>query len=211
MKNFFNEYKWRLIIVFAVPLGVSYIWFIYDGFIPIGNLDKSNWLSFWGSFLAFYGTFFLGIVAIWQNKQAGEQNKRLLDIEYIRHSCNVILEDTISEATRLPNENGTDNSAICDMRFMITNHGDAILKQIQISFLESQVFSSHMILAKGEKKNVIVRIPRNFDCEKRAQIFFISCNGITTYGSFDVSFIGDKLAQIKHYHFYGLQKEEAKK
>jgi hypothetical protein len=212
MKDFFKEYKWWLIIVFAVPLGISYIWFTYNGFIPRGDIDKGSWLSFWGGFLAFYGTFFLGMVAIWQNKQADEQNKRLLDIENSRNCCNVILKNSDSESgfIRLSNENGNYNNAKREMRFVVINHGDAMLKEVRLSFQDDQSFSSHIVLAKGENKNVIVEIPKDLDCQKRTRIYFISCNDIITYGDFNISFIGEDEAKMKYYHFYGLQGKETK-
>jgi len=212
MKDFFKEYKWWLIIVFIAPLGVSYIWFMYDGFIPIGDIAIDSWLSFWGGFLAFYGTFFLGMVAIWQNKQADEQNRRLLDIENSRHSCNVILEnsDSMSKHIRLSNETDVYNNVQCDISFNIINHGDAILNKVKLFFPDGQKFFSHLILAKGEKKNVIVKVPGGLDDKEKTEIFFISCNNVITYGDFNISFVGNDHAEMKHYHFYGLQKREAK-
>jgi hypothetical protein len=210
MKGFFEEYKWWLIIVLVVPIVVSYIWFTYNGFIPIGDIDKGNWLSFWGGFLAFYGTFFLGMVAIWQNKQSAEQNNRLLDIENSRHSCNVILKNSNSNSVSkciLSKEERDYKNAKRNMRLIIINHGDAMLKKIKIFFPDNQVFLSHIVLAKGEDINVIIEIPRDLNCEKKAKISFISCNDVVTHRDFNI-FIKEHQAQIKYYHFYGLQKEE---
>jgi len=217
MKDFFKEYKWWLIIVFVVPLVVSYSWFTYSGFIPLGNIDKGSWLSFWGGFLAFYGTFFLGMVAIWQNKQADKQNKRLLDIEESRynnrHSCNVVLKNCTDDVKfiRLSNEKSNYKDTKRDVRLIIINHGDAMLKKIKIPFRDNQEFSSHIVLAKGESKNIITEIPRELNCQERIEVFFTSCNDIVTYGDFKISFIGDDQAEMKYYHFYGLQGKESKK
>ena len=208
MQDFFKEYKWWLVTGFVLPFAVLSVWFSCAGLNPICDADGGNWLSFWGGFFAFYGTFFLGLVAIWQNKQANEQSKRLLDIESSRHSCNVILEssDSDSKCIRLSNENdGYENTR--DIRLCIVNHGDAILKKIQISFPNGQIFFSHIILAKGESKNVIIRIPKDLNVQKRTEISFVSCNDVITCGNFDILLVGNDSATMQHYHFYGLQKK----
>jgi len=72
MKDFLKRYwKW-LIILLVVPLSISYLVFAFNGFVPAGSVGKEIWLSFWGGFLAFYGTMFLGFVALWQNEKANE-------------------------------------------------------------------------------------------------------------------------------------------
>lgn len=88
MSDFFRKYKWWFILIFIVPLAVSYFVFAFNGFIPAGEVGKDTWLSFWGGFLAFYGTVFLGIVAVWQTGRASQQTdaandltRRLLSIE----------------------------------------------------------------------------------------------------------------------------------
>jgi hypothetical protein len=211
MSNFFKKYMLWLIFVFIVPLGVSYWVFTCDGIILTSAISKDMLLSFWGGYLAFYGTFFLGMIAIWQNEQAVEQNKRLLRIEDSRQSCNVVLKsidpDSTTESIVLPNEKCDYKKAIRNMRFSIINHGDAMLKEIKISLSDDTFFSSHVVLAKGESQNVFVEIPSDLDCKVKAKIYFVSCNNITTYGDFNILFIGNRYAKMEHYNFYGLQKE----
>lgn len=81
MKEFCKQYRWWLLGLFFVPLLIIYPWFMIDGSVPSGNVDPSDWLAFWGGFLGFYGTVVLGLVAVWQNKQAQTVNERLLAIE----------------------------------------------------------------------------------------------------------------------------------
>ena len=73
-------WKW-LILIFIVPLAISYITFAFEGFISPGLIERNDWLTFWSGFLAFYGAIFLGFVAFWQNSKANEVNQRLLNLE----------------------------------------------------------------------------------------------------------------------------------
>jgi hypothetical protein len=219
MKTFFEEYKWWLIIVFVTPLVVSYAWFTCDGFIPIGDINKSYWLTFWGGFLAFYGTFFLGLVTIWQNKQFSEQNKQLLNIEVSRQSCNVVLRnkntnkdhDLSETPITLSNDDGNYVDDKYAMRLVIAHHGDAMLTKIKITFPDNKIFSSHTVLAKGETKYVEIKIPNGLDYKEKAKILFISCNNVVTYGDFKVTLIDMNRAKIGYYHFYGLQENKIKR
>lgn len=81
MKGFFKKNKKVIVIstIFAIGLYfLIWVWFLVDGFIPTGKeLDKSDWLAFAGSFLAFIGTVALGALALWQNKKANHTNKSL--------------------------------------------------------------------------------------------------------------------------------------
>jgi|GEM_PF-2042492 len=75
----------KVITISAIALTVSvvaysliWLWFRTDGNIPTGDgLYKSDWLNFFGGFLTFIGTVFLGAVAIWQNKQANDSSKEV--------------------------------------------------------------------------------------------------------------------------------------
>lgn len=102
MKEFFKKYLGLLLIIFVVGIGISYLWFALPIGFPAGQIEKANWLSFWGSFLAFFGTIFLGLVSIWQNenaKQATEKANAISEqmLKYEEESRNrpfVILSDT---------------------------------------------------------------------------------------------------------------------
>jgi len=215
MKDFLKKYKWLLSGLFVVPLLVSYFWFVIDGFIPVGDIGKSNWLSFWGGYLAFYGAIFLGLVAVWQNEQAGIVNKRLLDIEECsrntRQSCNVILykqhiqiQGQNSSPIPLSNEHTAFEASAKRLFFGIKNHGEAVLKRIEIIFPRDQVFLSHIVLAKGEAKNVKIKMPKDLKNDEEIIVHFISCNEVRTYGDFQI--MGTHEAPtIRYYHFYGLK------
>ena len=83
MSKFFRPIRWGFLIVVILILILigTYIWFSVDGFIPSGNVQPADWLAFWGGFLAFFSSFILGAIAIWQNQQASLVNKRLLNLE----------------------------------------------------------------------------------------------------------------------------------
>lgn len=79
--DFFNKYLKWLLVIFIGGILVTWVWFTIDGFFSTGGMDKSVWLSFWGGFLAFIGTLFLGLVSIWQNDNARGISDRMLKIE----------------------------------------------------------------------------------------------------------------------------------
>jgi len=47
------------------------------------GLEKSDWLSFWGSYLSYLGAVILGAIALWQNQSLSEANKRLVELDTI--------------------------------------------------------------------------------------------------------------------------------
>lgn len=234
MEEFFKKHiKW-LFITFVVPLLLSYFWFALNGVFPSGEIAKASWLSFWGSFLSFYGTFFLGLVAVWQNtnanaeikrtnamsvellrltEQANAINKRLADIEDYRHSCNVILyinsKDSAgnTSSTVLLHNEPIDRFDISEERlyFCIMNHGEAVLKRIEVFYSESSVFASYISLAKGEFKNVSIPMPAGETITDRIKTNFISCNESITHGDFVIDYSRIQ-PHIKEYHFYGCLK-----
>jgi hypothetical protein len=181
-----------------------------------------GWLTILGSVLTFSGTVFLGFISLWQNKKANDLNKRLVDIEDSRYSSDVILyRDDIQiegKALRqipLSNENDSDNSSEDNstyesasklLFFRIKNHGEAVLKKIEIKFPRGEVFSSHIVLAKDEVKSVKVEIPKNLGAGEKIDITFISSNNRITHGSFKIT-EKDTEFGIKYYHFYGLVKK----
>ncbi len=62
--------------VFVVLYFLTWWIFISDGPFCTGvNIEKSDWLMFWGSFLAFAGTTFLGCVSYLQTQKANEINE----------------------------------------------------------------------------------------------------------------------------------------
>lgn len=84
-RNTLVKKKQNLIItVCFIILGalvLSYLWFIINGFIPIGDgLEKSDWLTFCAGFLSFTGSVVLGAVAIWQSKLAQIQSIEATDV-----------------------------------------------------------------------------------------------------------------------------------
>ncbi len=137
MKEFFKKYGVPLAIVFVGGILISYFWFATNGFIPAGNIGKANWLSFWGSFLAFFGTVFLGLVSIWQNdnaKQATEKANAISEqmLKYEEKSRNrpfVILSDT-SVYEKTVCEIATNP----DKKYIIVEHNETDLLCIEFRF-----------------------------------------------------------------------------
>lgn len=81
MREFIKKH-WLHLAIAAIPVVFicTYIWFVISGPVPVGeDLEKSDWLTFWGGFLSFTGSIVLGIVAVLQNIQANETNKRTID------------------------------------------------------------------------------------------------------------------------------------
>ncbi len=66
--------KKYLLIFFTLPV-VIIIMFLFDGFIPLGiQLQRSDWLVFWGATLGYVGTIILGWLAIKQNRKTNTLN-----------------------------------------------------------------------------------------------------------------------------------------
>lgn len=65
-----------LFIPFTIWIFTKSNWVITTG----TSLEKSDWLSFWGSFLSYLGTIILGLIALWQNYKLSEVNKRLVEL-----------------------------------------------------------------------------------------------------------------------------------
>lgn len=67
-----------LTIVFIVVYVLVYIFFVGEGFIPVGgNLTKGDWLSFFGTYLSFVGATLVSVMALAQTHlYAEKQNSR---------------------------------------------------------------------------------------------------------------------------------------
>lgn len=69
-------YSIVIIVFLAFPLLVIICNHV-DGNIPLGsNLEKSDWLSFWGDLLSYIGTVFLGLMALYQNHIFNQENEK---------------------------------------------------------------------------------------------------------------------------------------
>lgn len=72
------------ILFFGIPYVINQLYGLNDGYYTLW--DAPDVLSFYGSVLSFLGTVILGAIAVWQNKNANEINKKLLDKE-LNESC----------------------------------------------------------------------------------------------------------------------------
>lgn len=79
-KSFFQRYKcWFIILTLTLIVAyvIAYLCFYGNGFISTGtDLDKSDWLSFLGSYLAFSGTVFVSLTAMLQSHYYAEQGRQ---------------------------------------------------------------------------------------------------------------------------------------
>ena len=71
-------------IIFVIPLAINYCYTKVD-FCPT-DWNGGDALQFYGAILSFLGTVALGAIAVWQNKNANEISKKLLDKE-LNESC----------------------------------------------------------------------------------------------------------------------------
>ncbi len=200
-------------IFFFALLFVLDIPFVINESYKFGKWYHTLWgaddvLAFYGSFLSFIGTVVLGYVAI-------KQNDKLMHLEektFNRECSSAIvmgmtkqLIDTVS----LSNESKNSMIHTKEIEVNVSNYGQALLNKIRFDFANGESFESHLILAHGESKNIIIDIPEISKENDLVHVVFTSCYDIQTYGSFKVA-SGQNKKYIKYYHFYGLNKEETK-
>ena len=69
-----------ILFIFLMIVGTHYWFTTSKGTISVGsNLEKADWLTFWGGFLGFLGTCLLGGLSIWQNYRLDRVNIRLTE------------------------------------------------------------------------------------------------------------------------------------
>jgi len=175
MKEFFKKYLWWLLGIFVVPLLVSYFWFAFNGFITAGDIDKNHWLTFWGGFLAFYGTVFLGLVAIWQNEksskiahEANELSKKLVEIQKNRDiNDKLIMVDITNTIDSTPTNHIYLKNSLEDLTrsntrrddywcFHINNVSSNVMQKIQILSNNELLFDVEQSILPGSKNSYTI-------------------------------------------------------
>lgn len=78
MKEFLKYSKSSIIIALLIIIASYLIFLMNIGIENPGGIENDNWLLFWGGILSFLGTFFLGLVAMWQNEKVYSQNEKTL-------------------------------------------------------------------------------------------------------------------------------------
>ena len=74
-------------IVLATIIGIIvyiiiYLFFCVKGVIPSGDgLDKTDWLSFFGAYLSFFGTIIVSLTIFWHTNYVTAQTEKKLDME----------------------------------------------------------------------------------------------------------------------------------
>lgn len=165
-----------------------------------------NMIDIFVSVCSVGATIYLGVIA-------NKQNKRLMELEEnsrgISKSSVVLLErcyDTF-EAISLSNEVQSYKTSK-HLYLEVTNYGDAMLKKISILF-GNEIFESHLVLAKGDKKSVSAEIPNNFDISQKITIKYVSCYDVVSYATFKLQQIGETNNYTrKYYHYEGLEKSK---
>jgi hypothetical protein len=124
-----------------------------------------------------------------------------LKIEDYKLSCNINLSDDFLKKIKQPLQNENDNYEETDVRlyFRIENHGESMLKKIQIYFPDKFVFSKHITLGKDRYKDVCVKVPKDLDIAKKVKIDFISCHDSITYGEFVIKVIKPSLLERQNF------------
>lgn len=117
----------KYIIIFLLLPVLVICMFLINGFLPLGvQLNRSDWLLFWGSVLAYIGTVFLGWLAIKQNKQIQnsnddwqikffdiekrtlELNQKLIELEESKHTPYIIVDEKKAFTIYLDPSNNED-------------------------------------------------------------------------------------------------------
>lgn len=88
--NFGENHPKRLILYLllmggGIQLIIQSTYWIGRWWGIVTDYSAGEVLGFWGSFLAFIGTFVLGAIALWQNKKVNDINERLLEIEEAKY------------------------------------------------------------------------------------------------------------------------------
>lgn len=91
-----KRYYLIAIFILIIPVVLNFVLPIKTGLNNLGGEGNPIiWLSFWGSYLAALGSFFLGIISYFNNKEAVKQNEKILN--------NIILEQLEKRYDHLEN------------------------------------------------------------------------------------------------------------
>lgn len=75
----------RILITIVVSIAIYvciYFSFVTKGFIPSGvGLDKSDWLSFLGAYLSFFGTVLVSLTVFWHTNYVSTQSEKRILLE----------------------------------------------------------------------------------------------------------------------------------
>lgn len=68
------------VVILIIPVVLNFVLPITTGLIILGGEGSPTiWLSFWGAYLAALGSFVLGLVSYYNNKEAVQQNEKILN------------------------------------------------------------------------------------------------------------------------------------
>lgn len=99
-KNFVKNNKKEIIAIIAIILIVVFILYalyfefakypVPRSFTTRPDVEPKDWLTFWGSFLSFIGTIFLGVIVFIQNERLNNKNRELEQNKFNQENCSVI-------------------------------------------------------------------------------------------------------------------------
>jgi hypothetical protein len=157
MKKYSRRVAIALGAILLLSYAVAYVAFAVNGFLPIGHgLSKSDWLSFYGSFISLLGTAFLGWIAFRQNEQLNEMTQKLLRLEERRQIPTLVVSDykLYSNSLVITFKNISEATAHTISINAIRNSGGTDIRSI----------FSQVILNPTRAINLIVKND-TFDCE----------------------------------------------
>ena len=104
--SFLKKYKWWIIIpiiILIISYILIYLFFFVNGFIPVGSeLNKSDWLAFFGSYISFAGTVIISSVAVLQNRYLAEKEKKRLEDERVKRIQPILSVNIVSTDSMIP-------------------------------------------------------------------------------------------------------------
>lgn len=164
--------KFCVAIIILIPILIWLCYFVGDNcFILINtSLTVGDALGFYAALLSFIGTVVLGVVAVWQNKQATEISKQLLQNELVTNSCVIDFDDDIETPVSI--KDYTDGSGK-GLYIIFKNYGniDIINYSCMVHFLNPSTgsilgaiegyepFKPGAFLRNGGTNSITVRLP----------------------------------------------------
>ncbi|MGI5907403.1 MAG: hypothetical protein ACOX8O_02040 [Christensenellales bacterium] len=94
MCDFIKRNKWAISIIGVFPIIVYFVLIYF-----LKNLTDGDKAVFIGAILAYYGTFFLGFAAIYQNDNLKRINEKLLDFESEDRSTYIDIDNNNNDLT----------------------------------------------------------------------------------------------------------------
>ncbi|WP_238917238.1 hypothetical protein [Clostridium sp. YIM B02555] len=150
--TFYLKIKIAISISFLIPIIIWCIYFIGHWFPLLPDYIKAGeFLSFYGSVLAFIGTISLGLLALWQNIKSNNINKRISAIENRRLIFDfqpfVLVTDWKIEQVYINNME-KDNSVMY-IQIGQVNPSDSVVSCLKLKFINTSNTYTLVSFKKG--------------------------------------------------------------